>query len=572
LIAYRKREVAVLRPDEVERLSQLMSGELSAAEAAELQVQIDRRPELGEAWDRLASLELLTGSLAAPPASALIERAVARTLRPVARWPRARWGIAASLVALAAAALLLWPAPAGVGPQTAGLLTQVAAYRVTEGSEVRAEGEKIYRLVKGTALFEGDLSVRVGEETLKVKGRALVTTEPSVALAHVTDLVTPTNEELEMIRQAKKTWLTAVLAVMVFTGEVQADEKIASGKSYAKQPKVEGARDPSWTPGLAVVNVVPSPGKTPPVAKELFDFDGVNDAVLAQGQPLSRCFEAGLKQNPKLAGKLTALLTISSAGALEEATIGGDYSLNNPFVASCVLDALGKVKFPAPKGVERAQLAYPLEFAIRGENGSQLMLPRTADCPSCTFINSRAEKVAVEVGSSPFSGPADAKVTVIIFSEAECSFCVKAHAVLKQLQTEYAGKVRFVFKHRPLPSNPGARQAALALHAAASQGKFWELLDRAYNAPVSTESGLYDAQARSIGLDLQKYRRDVESPATAAVIDADTALAEKLGVKGVPSWFINGQELVGFRPIEVMRKAIDAQLAAPGPTVTPAGH
>ena len=77
---------------------------------------------------------------------------------------------------------------------------------------------------------------------------------------------------------------------------------------------------------------------------------------------------------------------------------------------------------------------------------------------------------------------------------------------------------------------------------------------------MSTEGGLYDAQARALGLDLQRYRRDVDSRATAAAVDADTALAEKLEVKGVPSWFINGQEIVGFRPIETMRKAIDAEL------------
>ncbi len=552
----------MLRPEEVERLSMLMAGELGPDEAAQLQAEIDRRPELRRAWNRLTSLELLAGALADPMAAPMIDRAVARTVNPAVRRPLPRFAIAAALLALAAGTgWLLRPEAPVVEEQRVN--TQVAAYRVTEGSEVRAEGEKIYRLVKGTALFEGEMAVRVGEETLQVKGRAMITTEPSVALSHVTDLVTPTNEELEMIRQAKTTWLTAVLAVMVFSGEVQAHDKIATGKSYAKQPSVTGARGPGWTPGLAVVNAVPSPGKIPPAPQELFDFEGINHAVVSQGAPLSRCFEAGLKQNPKLAGKLTALLTISSAGKLEEATIAGDYSLQNPFVAACVLEALGKVKFPAPRDVERAQLAYPLEFAVRGESGSQLILPTTSDCPSCTFVNDRAEKVAIEAGSSPSVGPADAKVTVIIFSEAECSYCVKAHAVLKQLQTEYAGKVRFVFKHRPLPSHPGARQAALALHAAASQGKFWELLDRAYDSPVSTESGLYDAQARSIGLDLQKYRRDVESPATAAVVDADTALGEKLGVKGVPSWFVNGQEIVGFRPIEVMRKAIDAELAAP---------
>lgn len=152
-------------------------------------------------------------------------------------------------------------------------------------------------------------------------------------------------------------------------------------------------------------------------------------------------------------------------------------------------------------------------------------------------------------------------VTVVIFSEAECPFCVKSHEVLKELQKLYAGRVRFVFKHYPLPRHAGARQAAIALHAAAAQGRFWEMVESAYGSPVSPEEGLYDAQARALGLDLQQYRRDVASPATAAVIDADIAEGKRLGVQGVPAWFINGREVVGHRPLETLRELIDAQLA-----------
>jgi protein-disulfide isomerase len=290
------------------------------------------------------------------------------------------------------------------------------------------------------------------------------------------------------------------------------------------------------------------------------DLGLLNTAVVVQGGALSKCFEAGLKQNPKLGGKLTAMLTISAAGKLEEATVGED-TLKNPFVAACVLQAMQQVKFPVAKGVEAVQVAYPIEFAARGGTGSEMILP-SDDCSPRSYINDRTEKVTVDVGTSASMGPADAKVTVVLFSEAECDFCVKAHGVLKQLQTDYAGKVRFVFKHFPLATNPGARHAALALQAAQAQGKFWELLDRAYAVPTETQGGLYDAQARALGLDLQRYRRDVSAPQTAATVDADLAQGEKLGVKGVPAWFVNGQEIVGYRPIDVMKKAIDAELAA----------
>ncbi len=533
----------MLRPEEIERLSQLLAGELPDAEADALHAELEKNPELQQAWHRLASLQLLSDQLASP--SMPVERAIARS---IARKRVAPWLLAAAAAGIAAA-WLFWPAPV---IEQAALVVETAPFKLQAGSEVKEEGEKVYRLVKGTALFDGTMTVKVDDETLQVRGRALISKDPSEALAHVTDLVTPTPEVVMMISEAKAKWLTAAMAVMVFSGEVQAQEKVPAGKTLAKAARA--------TP--TVVKAWPAEKKTPPPPSDVFDVDALNTAVVVQGGALSKCFEAGLKQNPKLGGKLTALLTISSTGKLEDTTVGED-TLQNPFVTSCVLQAMQQVKFPPPKDVERAQVAYPMEFAARGGTGSELVLPTGKGCDSCKFISDRTEKVDIDAGSSPFTGPADAKVTVILFSEAECSFCVKAHAVLKVLQVEYAGKVKFVFKHRPLSAHPGARKAALALHAAHAQGKFWELLDRAYNTPTSTEGGLYDAQARSLGLDLQRYRRDVESPATAEAIDADLALAEKLGVKGVPAWFINGQEIVGYRPLDVMKKAIDAALVSP---------
>ena len=86
----------MLRPEEVERLSQLMAGELAPPEAAELQREIDRRPELRQAWDRLVSLDMLTGRLAVPKVE--IDAAVRRAVRPAGRNWRP-WAIASGLLA-----------------------------------------------------------------------------------------------------------------------------------------------------------------------------------------------------------------------------------------------------------------------------------------------------------------------------------------------------------------------------------------------------------------------------------------------------------------------------------------
>jgi predicted DsbA family dithiol-disulfide isomerase len=80
---------------------------------------------------------------------------------------------------------------------------------------------------------------------------------------------------------------------------------------------------------------------------------------------------------------------------------------------------------------------------------------------------------------------------------------------------------------------------------------------------VSTERQVYEAQARALGLDLERFRRDFEAPSTAAALDADRALGGEIGIKAVPSWFINGREMMGLQPLATMREWIDDALAAP---------
>lgn len=436
----------MLHPDEIEQLSLLLAGDLAPEQAAELWAEVERRPDLAEALAQLRGLEAVVETMVATQVpkdvvSRAISRAVPRRESP-RWWPLA---VAAALVVLVGVGVKTWqgkaPAPTPL-VEVRRTETRLASVHAAPDAVVREEGEGISRLVTGTALYEGDFVVLADDERLMVHGKALISTNPREGLAHVTTLVTPTPEEFDMIRRASMQWATATtLAVLVLSGEVQAQTKVTQGEAWVKRP-------PSAAPVVK---------PTPPTP---------------------------------------------------------DAAAPSPSCESCA--------------------------------------PATPDRPG-TF--------EVRIGHSPSMGPADAKVTVVIFSEAECPFCVKSHEVLKELQKLYAGRVRFVFKHFPLPRHAGARQAAIALHAASTQGKFWEMLESAYGSPVAPEEGIYDAQARALGLDLQQYRRDVAAPETAAVIDADIAEGHRLGVQGVPAWFINGQEVVGHRSLESLRKLIDAQLA-----------
>lgn len=539
----------MLRPEQVERLSQLLNGELSDAEAEALHAELARNPALMQAWERLLSLEQLSASLPSPVDASVVHAIATRTARP--RRSRTPY-----FSALAAAVLLstLWFARRDVPVEVTKTNDVTAAVRTLEGTELVDEGDAHYRLVRGTVLVDGDAHVTANGENFDVHGRALITTEPSEALAHVTDLVTPTNEVEDMIRDAKSQWAPAVVAVMVFTGSVQAADKIHAGTSFSKPAKAKAL------PAPEVLNARVLEGVTPPPPMQVVNVSGLNKAVIAQGTAISGCYERELKNDLTLGGELTVLLTLARDGRLLESTVSPKSTLQHLGVQQCVLGAMQQVQFPPLKDVASAQLSYTLGFSRRGEGGSELTLPADGDCDKCTYVNDRTEKVTVELGTSPSIGPADAKVTVVLFSEAECSFCIQAHGVLRELMKQYEGRVRFVYKHHPLAFHAGARPAAIALQAAAAQGRFWDMLNMTYDAPVSAETGLYDAQARSLGLDLQRYRRDVEAPATAAAVDADSAQATRLGLKGVPAWVVNGREIVGHRPLEVMREAIDAEL------------
>jgi protein-disulfide isomerase len=94
---------------------------------------------------------------------------------------------------------------------------------------------------------------------------------------------------------------------------------------------------------------------------------------------------------------------------------------------------------------------------------------------------------AIPVGASPVSGPAEAWVTVVVFSDFECPFCAAAQQTLAALLPGYGADVRLVFKHFPLSMHAHARATAIAAECAAAQGAFWAFHDLVFSDP----SGLF---------------------------------------------------------------------------------
>jgi protein-disulfide isomerase len=145
-------------------------------------------------------------------------------------------------------------------------------------------------------------------------------------------------------------------------------------------------------------------------------------------------------------------------------------------------------------------------------------------------------------------GNPDAPVTLEEYGDFQCPPCGTFATFAGQLEKEYNSRLRVVFRNFPLKMHEHAREAALAAEAAGLQGRFWEMHDVLYReqdawskAPNVRE--LFESYAGTIGLDLDKFKKDMDSEQTSARVDADRQRGESLGIQTTPTMFINNQPI-----------------------------
>ncbi len=169
----------------------------------------------------------------------------------------------------------------------------------------------------------------------------------------------------------------------------------------------------------------------------------------------------------------------------------------------------------------------------------------------------------VPVAGSPAKGPDTALVTIIEWSDFQCPFCVRVVPTMDEIVKTYGDKVRFVWKHNPLPMHPRAEPASeLTLEARAQKGDtgFWSAYDLLWknNQKLADEDLL--GYAKELGLDVDKVKDAIVNKKYEAQIKADQDLADDLQASGTPHFFINGRRLVGAQPIEKFKAIIDEEI------------
>jgi protein-disulfide isomerase len=166
----------------------------------------------------------------------------------------------------------------------------------------------------------------------------------------------------------------------------------------------------------------------------------------------------------------------------------------------------------------------------------------------------------LNVGDSPSRGPADAKVTIVEFSDYQCPFCSKAEPLLDQVMQAYPKDVKRVYKQFPLTTiHQNALPASKAAVAAGKQGKFWEMHNKLFENQTALTPDNFKKWAEELKLDVPKFEKDMASPEVQAQIDKEMTEARAADVTGTPTIFVNGKRLQQ-RSIEGFKAAIDGSM------------
>jgi protein-disulfide isomerase len=160
---------------------------------------------------------------------------------------------------------------------------------------------------------------------------------------------------------------------------------------------------------------------------------------------------------------------------------------------------------------------------------------------------------------TPTRGTRDPKITLVEFSDFECPACKAFHPIIEQLTTKYSKYMLVAFRNFPLPQHTQAKQAAIAAQAAAEQGKFWEYANKLFeNQPNFSQDNLIK-YAEELGLNVEKFKNDLNNPLMAQQVDTDLSTGNKIGLDSTPSFVINNK-LVQFTSPDDIETAIKDEL------------
>jgi protein-disulfide isomerase len=228
------------------------------------------------------------------------------------------------------------------------------------------------------------------------------------------------------------------------------------------------------------------------------------------------------------------------------------------------------------------------ESPIKGAKEGTLEIGDGASAQKVTFVASSDLRYAVfgpveDVTSDPYKsvmdkinlkgepskGPANAKVTIVEYSDFQCPFCSRGYSTIeKQVLPAYSDKVKFYYKSYPLPFHPWARPAAIAAECAKEQKPeaFWKLYSSFFENQATITADNVKEKAtgylEGTGVDMAKWNDCFDNKKSEPKVNAQMQEGSTVGVRGTPGFIINGRLVSGAQPYENFKNIIDDELAS----------
>jgi protein-disulfide isomerase len=168
-------------------------------------------------------------------------------------------------------------------------------------------------------------------------------------------------------------------------------------------------------------------------------------------------------------------------------------------------------------------------------------------------------RAVISLDRTPLRGPANAPVMLVEYADFECPYCQQVEPELNKLEAQYNGKIAFAYKDVPLPMHPHAEKASEAARCAGLQNKYWEYHDLLFTSKALDLPDL-KAGARTLGLDALAFDRCLDSGEQAGIVKGELDEAQKLGLQGTPSFFVNGRFISGVMTYDQLRQVVENEL------------
>lgn len=197
------------------------------------------------------------------------------------------------------------------------------------------------------------------------------------------------------------------------------------------------------------------------------------------------------------------------------------------------------------------------------KNGSSN--PSTVKVNDALLIPEGAIETSGFVNGNYLQASPSANVNLVEFGDYECPACGVYNPFVKQLLTDFPGKINFVFRNYPLPQHTNAPISSYAVEAAGLQGKYWQMHDKVYEtqadwANLTNPQDIFTGYAKDLGLNVNQFTSDITSSKVKSKVQNDMNDGNTIGISETPTFYLNGQKIALAGSYDQLKSLVEAAL------------